>query len=317
MLRRLISFFHSRFSSEKKAPSLKPFHTIETALRHLRARPRPAFEQTLKTLLRARYESMQEDRLANLLHAFRIPRWATATLVVILLVGGGTIVGASPAPIPKAEPFGEFSMEEHPDFAPITLTFDQPMVMSSVEEAFQIEPAVEGRFVWSGRREVLFIPELPLDTELTYTITLSIEAKSLYQKKLSKPYQQSLQVQHVELPSSDDPDLDFLQELRQTDRTLTPKEKQFLHQKFKQMELSTFQEFMESKEAQREGLLEDEAFEEETSPSHPPLWWIRNMMSGNGDGPKGEFNPMADNETSDTTSASDWNVTATSTVDLE
>jgi len=36
-----------------------------------------------------------------------------------------------------------------PAFAPIVMTFDQPMDRRSVEMSFQIQPTVEGRFVWS------------------------------------------------------------------------------------------------------------------------------------------------------------------------
>lgn len=333
MFKRLFAFFGSSPKPQKTPPSLEGFEDVEAMLKGMRAHPRPAFKQALQSKLRARYEELHEDRLAKLLEAFRIPKWATATAVIVLVVGGSTLVGASPAPKPEGKPFGNMEDGQQPDFAPITLTFDQPMMMGSVEDAFQIEPAVEGHFVWNGYKEVLFIPSEPLDPDVTYNIKLTQDAKSLFQKNIDEPFEQTLTVQHIEIGTEDDPQVGLLSEIRQIDdRPLTPQEKKFLHQKFNQMEQEVdFQALIDAKKEQEEGedeenpFGEDKPLLEDDTPfapfqgggNKPPMWWI---LQNGGELPEGVGDSIENDEDGaedEEAATSDWGVTSTTTVPLE
>lgn len=55
--------------------------------------------------------------------------------------------------------------------APIRLTFNQPMVQTSVDPALQIMPAREGKFAWSGNT-VIFTPAQPWPVGATITVSL-------------------------------------------------------------------------------------------------------------------------------------------------
>jgi hypothetical protein len=336
MFKRLLSLFKS-IPEPETPPSPDGFEDIEAKLKGMRAHPRPAFKQALQSKLRARYEEIHEDRLVKLLAAFRIPKWATATAVIVLVVGGSTLVGASPAPKPEGKLFGNMEDGQQPDFAPITLTFDQPMMMGSVEDAFQIEPAVEGHFVWNGYKEVLFIPSEPLDPDVTYNIKLTQEAKSLFQKNIDEPFEQTLTVQHIEIGTEDDPQVGLISEIRQIDdRPLTPQEKKFLHQKFNQMEQEVdFQALIDAKKAEEEEggdgedeenpFGEDRPLLEDDMPftpfrgggDKPPLWWI---LQNGGELPgtkSSEESNDEDGAEDEETTTSDWGMTSTTTVPLE
>lgn len=228
------------FSRTEEAPSLKPFESFENTLRDARPKPRAAFQHDLKMKLRAHYEVSHEKELVSAFHAFRVPRWAATTMVVVLVVGGGTFVGASPAPMPSTKTFGELEGTEHPDWAPLSIQFDQPMVQDSVEEAFSISPVVEGHFIWKGSKELLFLPNTPLDPTVEYTISVSANAKSLFQKHLAKPYERVFQpVLDVEIPEELEANVSTIQELRDAQGPLTQEEREILKEKFQEIERET------------------------------------------------------------------------------
>jgi uncharacterized protein YfaS (alpha-2-macroglobulin family) len=62
--------------------------------------------------------------------------------------------------------------------APLVLTFDQPMERSSVEGAFAIEPAVEGRSQWASDRVFSFEPDEPWRRESAYRVVIDTSAQS-------------------------------------------------------------------------------------------------------------------------------------------
>lgn len=234
---------------------MESFASLERQLRATRAHPRPEFERALLQQLRAHHEALQEKRMAHWLYGFRVPRWATASFVVVLMISGSTLVGAAPAPTSTAESYAGFEASELPDFAPIRFTFDQPMMQSSVESAFTIEPQVEGQFIWNGRKEMFFLPALPLDPSITYTVTLSSDAKSLYQKSLASEISYELKPQAYGGGPllEDSPRETLLQELRETqDRPLAPQEKKFLHHQLQELENSeALEQWKEEKKEQR------------------------------------------------------------------
>ncbi|ODS35924.1 MAG: hypothetical protein A7315_04990 [Candidatus Altiarchaeales archaeon WOR_SM1_79] len=69
----------------------------------------------------------------------------------------------------------------------VTVTFNEEMQHSSVEEAFSIVPYVQGNFSWAGNT-LIFIHS-GLTNETTYTVTITTGAKDLAGNALLSPYQ--------------------------------------------------------------------------------------------------------------------------------
>jgi uncharacterized protein YfaS (alpha-2-macroglobulin family) len=87
-----------------------------------------------------------------------------------------TLVETIPAP-------GE---ELWPDGA-ITLFFDQPMNQTLVEQAFSIEPSVEGLITWLDESTLQFQPSAPLARSATYLVTIGPAARSQEGLALAEP----------------------------------------------------------------------------------------------------------------------------------
>lgn len=66
----------------------------------------------------------------------------------------------------------------------ITIRFDQPMDEASVEDAFGIEPAVDGQFSWPRPDLVIFTPDGQLEREQQYQVQLADSAKGLNGKQM-------------------------------------------------------------------------------------------------------------------------------------
>lgn len=60
----------------------------------------------------------------------------------------------------------------------ITIGFDQPMNIGSVEAAFSVFPVVTGSFIWDSPSQVNFISSAPLDANTKYSIHLGASAES-------------------------------------------------------------------------------------------------------------------------------------------
>ncbi|TEU12927.1 MAG: alpha-2-macroglobulin, partial [Anaerolineales bacterium] len=69
---------------------------------------------------------------------------------------------------------------------PIVIAFDQPMDRASVEEAFSIEPEVEGRFSWE-KNDLVFTPADPLERGESYQVTVAESARSEAGLPLKEP----------------------------------------------------------------------------------------------------------------------------------
>lgn len=69
----------------------------------------------------------------------------------------------------------------------ISLTFDQAADQASVEASFNLSPKVTGALSWRGQ-VVTFTPSVPLDFSTTYTVGLTVSAKSALDKHLSTTF---------------------------------------------------------------------------------------------------------------------------------
>jgi hypothetical protein len=71
--------------------------------------------------------------------------------------------------------------------APVQVTFDRPMLCSSVESEFKITPEVTGTFSWTNENRTLtFTPSLPYEKSTDYKAEIGSAAKSQYNVSLGK-----------------------------------------------------------------------------------------------------------------------------------
>ncbi|MBN1955115.1 MAG: Ig-like domain-containing protein [Anaerolineae bacterium] len=88
----------------------------------------------------------------------------------------------TPAPLPPIQPLllqrSPGRGEEAPLDAPLTFTFDQPMDPASVERAFSIDPAVDGRFAWPDPVTMVFTPADGWERATRYQVKLEPSAAS-------------------------------------------------------------------------------------------------------------------------------------------
>lgn len=112
--------------------------------------------------------------------------------IVVIAVAAACVFGA--ALLLRREPVAPaviaYEPEQQREVAPsvaITLSFNTPMDRASVEQAFQLQPAVNGRFDWTGNA-VRFTPTTPLARNTTYTITLGATARSAGNLTLTEPF---------------------------------------------------------------------------------------------------------------------------------
>ncbi len=82
--------------------------------------------------------------------------------------------------------------EVAPD-SPIAIRFDQPMDQESVEEAWDMEPAVAGSFDWPRADTVIFMPSEDLQRGQDYLVRVSAEASSQNGLNLEQPVEYNLQ----------------------------------------------------------------------------------------------------------------------------
>lgn len=75
----------------------------------------------------------------------------------------------------------------HPVDQPISVTFDQPVDIGSVEDKFSISPSIEGNFSWQDYT-LTFTPNDSLSHQTTYTITMSEGVTSLYGKDSNRKH---------------------------------------------------------------------------------------------------------------------------------
>jgi len=97
---------------------------------------------------------------------------------------------AARTPLPPQSPITVYRSpepgEEQALDKPIVIAFDQPMDQSSVEEAFRIEPEVEGRFSWE-KNDLVFAPAESLKRGESYQVAVAESARSVAGLPLKEP----------------------------------------------------------------------------------------------------------------------------------
>jgi hypothetical protein len=112
-------------------------------------------------------------------------------LILILLVS--IIIPISPASaantrqstpqVVGAEPYN--NAVNVPVNTMIVVVFNDDMQESVTENAFSIEPAAAGDFIWLGTTTLIFKPDLHFNEETKYTITISTSAKNFDDENLN------------------------------------------------------------------------------------------------------------------------------------
>ncbi len=112
----------------------------------------------------------------------------------------------TPTRTPRPQPtFDPSLLDNPPDWAPqlvayspaagveglldgaITLRFDQPMNPDSVQNAFSIDPAVDGSFMWVRPDTLVFTPESELARDQRYSVQVSDQAEGINGLPLREP----------------------------------------------------------------------------------------------------------------------------------
>jgi hypothetical protein len=91
----------------------------------------------------------------------------------------------------------------------VRVVFSEPMVaLGKIPDVvaapfFKIEPAVVGKFRWSGTTTLIFTPDKPLPYSTEYTVTIDKSAKAVSGKTLDQPYKWTFTTPTVQLRSAD------------------------------------------------------------------------------------------------------------------
>ncbi len=119
--------------------------------------------------------------------------WAFASVILIVLIVSGAVTYPF-IPAPQVEGYSlKENVREISYNAPIKIVFTQPMDQGSVENAFHIEPRVNGEIKWQGNT-MLFVPETPFEVGERYAVYVEKEAKSLLQKQMPYGYEETFQI---------------------------------------------------------------------------------------------------------------------------
>jgi len=92
----------------------------------------------------------------------------------------------------------------------VNISFNVEMDKTTLQDAFSIEPAVNGTFVWNGTM-VSFIPDEDLEYETEYRVTVTTEVEDLHGRSLTKAVDFKFKTEKDLEPEpgpDDDPDTD-------------------------------------------------------------------------------------------------------------
>lgn len=102
------------------------------------------------------------------------------TVLVLIIAIGVTVAGGDRAGVGVSGMSPQITAHTR---TAIRISFDEPMDTASVESRFVIDPAIKGKFSWSGQ-QLTFSPNTALSADQTYTITLRAGATSVQGRPL-------------------------------------------------------------------------------------------------------------------------------------
>lgn len=256
----------------KKAPESSDFGELEVKLMKVKPKARASFRQDLREKLKARHQEMMEREIEKEAGFFHVHRFAASMALACILVvfGGGLAVSAAGTPMAQNRPLANINPEWHPSIAPITIEFDKSMMESSVEDAFSIYPAVEGNFVWENRQTMHFLPNEPLNPNQQYVVTISQDAKSLFQKPIKTAFEQKINVFETELNQEITDKLKTLKELQRSTMNLSAEEKEAVIEQIKELEAELEDFFKQQKNTTQQNPINTTTQSVKTEQERPP-----------------------------------------------
>jgi uncharacterized protein YfaS (alpha-2-macroglobulin family) len=162
---------------------------------------RAAFQKDLKNQLLLKHQQLlqikgksehaPEKNSFNLLKQLR--GWPLA-LTVLVLVSVSAVLSYPFIPAPRVDGYTlKGGIRKISSNAPIKIVFTQPMDRKSVENAFRIEPHIEGEFGWMNNT-LLFKPKEKFQVGQTFKVSLTQEARSMLQKHLPYAYLETFEI---------------------------------------------------------------------------------------------------------------------------
>ncbi len=161
------------------------------------AAARPAFQKQLRQQLLHKYHPMaaaHKEKKTKVHSSNSAPMrgkgWALALAVLVILVVSG--VASYPLiPAPEVQGYSLKDTVRNISYnAPIKVVFSQPMDHSSVEQAFKIDPNIEGTFSWENN-SLLFMPKEPFKLGDSFKVSVNQSARSIFQKQLPGDYEEN------------------------------------------------------------------------------------------------------------------------------
>jgi|GEM_PF-655556 len=163
---------------------------------------RQQFKHNLKQQLLLKHKTMpktqstakaETDDVKKPHRGFAYKGWAFAVAILLVVMVSG-IASYPLIPAPQVEGYSlKENVREISNNAPIKVVFTQPMDKGSVEAAFHIEPALQGKFEWSSNT-LSFRPTEELLVGKTYAVTVEKKAKSLFQKPMQYDYEENFAI---------------------------------------------------------------------------------------------------------------------------
>jgi TolB protein len=121
---------------------------------------------------------------------------ALLVVAAFVLFGGGFLLSRDwlgLAPPTLAAPGGVVG-----EWGPVGLVFSQPMAQQTVQKAFRIDPAVNGRFQWGGST-LWFFPDQPLAAGTAYRIFLAAGIQATNGRKSTRDQSWTIKVRPAEI----------------------------------------------------------------------------------------------------------------------
>ena len=128
-------------------------------------------------------------------------------VVALLVLASLSAFAANGLRVISAGPVGETATIAEAN--EVRVVFSEPMVVLGkipdpvTAPFFRVEPAVKGKFRWSGTTTLIFTPDKPLPFATQYTVTVDKSAKSVSGKTLDQPYQWTFSTPAIRLRSTD------------------------------------------------------------------------------------------------------------------
>jgi len=159
----------------------------------------PAFQKQLRQQLLLKYPTMaavhknKKPVKESSPKPMRFKAWAFALALLVLIVVGG--VASYPLiPAPEVQGYSlKDTVRKISYNAPIKIVFSQPMDQKSVENAFKIDPKIDGSFEWQNNT-LMFKPTQQFKVGDSFKVSVDTSAHGILQKALNSYYEENFEI---------------------------------------------------------------------------------------------------------------------------